>query len=194
MKRYRRRLPHWDMPEAPVFVTWRLWGSLPQERSFLPEHLTSGEAFVALDRLLDTARMGPVYLRHDQIAGMVTDHLRALGAEGLCSLDAYVVMPNHVHVLWTPYIGLSQLMRRAKGPTARWADKLLGREGQPFWQEEYFDRLVRSAAECEQIRRYIELNPVKAGLVAQAWEFQWSSAFERGSGSEDPRGLKSALQ
>ena len=40
-----------------MFVTWRLWGSLPQERSFLPEHLTSGEAFVALDRLLDTARL-----------------------------------------------------------------------------------------------------------------------------------------
>jgi len=75
-----------------VFVTWRLWGSLPQER--LPAHLTSGEAFVALDRLLDTARIGPVYLRQDQIAGMVRDHLQALGAEGLCSLDAYVVMPT----------------------------------------------------------------------------------------------------
>jgi hypothetical protein len=40
MKRYRRRLPHWDIPEAPVFVTWRLGGSLLQERSFLPEHHT----------------------------------------------------------------------------------------------------------------------------------------------------------
>jgi hypothetical protein len=46
-------------------------------------------------------------------------------------------------------------MHRAKGPTARWANKLLGRVGKPFWQEEYFDRLVR-----------LELNPVKAGLVA----------------------------
>jgi hypothetical protein len=36
-------------------------------------------------------------------------------------------------------------MHRAKGPTARWANKLLGRVGKPFWQEEYFDRLVRSA-------------------------------------------------
>ena len=94
MKRYRPRLPHWDIPEAPVFVTWRLWGSLPQERSFLPEHLTSGEAFVALDRLLDSTRMGPVYLRQDKIAGIVRDHLQALVADGLCSLDAYVVMPN----------------------------------------------------------------------------------------------------
>ncbi len=87
MKRYRRRLPHWDIPEAPVFVTWRLCGSLPQERSFLPEHLTSGEAFVALDRLLDSTRMGPVYLRQDKIAGIVRDHLQALVADGLCSLD-----------------------------------------------------------------------------------------------------------
>jgi len=178
MMRSRRRLPHWDVPEAPAFVTWRLWGSLPPERCFLPEHLTSGEAFVAFDRLLDTIRMGPVYLRQDQIAGIVIDHLRALVADGFCSLDAFVVMPNHVHVLWTPHIRLAQLMRRTKGPTARWANEVLGRVGEPFWQEEYFDRLVRSAAEFEQIRRYIEWNPVKAGLVAHPREFRWSSAWE----------------
>jgi hypothetical protein len=57
-------------------------------------------------------------------------------------------------------------MHRAKGPTARWANKLLGRAGKPFWQEEYFDRLVRSASECKQIRHYLELNPVRPGLVA----------------------------
>ena len=194
MKRYRRRLPHWDIPEAAVFVTWRLYGSLPQERSFLPQHLTSVEAFVAMDRLLDSSRMGPVYLRQDRIAVIVRDHLQALVADGLCSLDSYVVMPNHVHVLWTPHIRLPQLMHRTKGPTARWANQLLGRVGKPFWQEEYFDRLARNAAELRQIRHYIEWNPVKAGLVSHPWEFPWSSACERESGSEDPRGLKAALR
>jgi len=59
MKRYRRRLPYWDIiQEAPVFVTWRLWGSL-----------------------LDSTRMGPVYLRQDKIAGIVRDHLPALVAD-----------------------------------------------------------------------------------------------------------------
>ena len=140
-----------------------------------------------MDRLLDSTRMGSVYLRQDKIAGIVRDHLPALVAEGLCSLDAYVVMLNHVYVL-------PQLMHRAKGPTDRWANKLLGRVGKPFWQEEYFDRLVHSASECKQIRRYIELNPVKAGLVAHPAEFPWSSAGGRESGSEDPRGLKSALR
>jgi REP element-mobilizing transposase RayT len=109
-------------------------------------------------------------------------------------LDAYVVMPNHVHELWMPHIRLPQLMHRAKGPTDRWANKLLGRVGKPFWQEEHFDRLVRSASECKQIRHYLELNPVKAGLVAHPAEFPWSSAGAGESGSEDPRGLKSALQ
>ena len=85
-------------------------------------------------------------------------------------------------------------MHRAKGPTARWANKLLGRVGKPFWQEEYFDRLVRTASEYKQIRNYIELNPVKAGWVAHPAEFPWSSACGRESGSEDPRGLKSALR
>ncbi len=69
-----------------------------------------------MDRLLDSTRMGPVSFRQDKIAGIVRDRLQALVADGLCPLDAYVVMPNHVHVL-------PQLMHRAKGPTARWANK-----------------------------------------------------------------------
>jgi hypothetical protein len=84
----------------------------------------------------------------------------------------------------SPYPALAS-MQRTKGPTARWAKELLGRVGKPFWQEEYFDRLVRSAAEFKQIRRYIELNPVKAGLVAHPWEFPWSSTCGRESGSEE---------
>jgi len=85
-------------------------------------------------------------------------------------------------------------MHRTKGPTGRWANKLLGRVGKPFWQEEYFDRLVRNASEFKQIRHYIELNPAKAGLAVHPWEFPWSSACERESRSKDPRGLKSALR
>jgi REP element-mobilizing transposase RayT len=180
MRTYRRRSPHWDAPGVPVFVTWRLWGSLPAERAFRREHLTSGETFVALDRLLDTARTGPVYLRQPEIANLVREQLREVVAGGLCSLEAYVLMPNHVHVLWTPVVSLPALLQQVKGPTARNANRLLGRSGEPFWQPEYFDRMIGSAAEFGQIRRYIEWNPVKAGLVARPEEFPWSSAREDG--------------
>jgi REP element-mobilizing transposase RayT len=165
-----------------VFVTWRLNGSLPTARVFTPEHLTSGTAFLAWDRLLDNARSGPAYLRQPRIAGIVKDQLEALVTGGFCSLDAYVIMPNHVHVLWTPHISLPDLMRLIKGPTAREANKLIRRTGQRFWQEEYFDRLVRSDSEYTQIRRYIEWNPVKAALVAHPADFPWSSAYQAEAG------------
>jgi putative DNA methylase len=177
VRKYRRRLPHLDIPGSPVFVTWRLWGSLPQEHVFSREEVASGEAFAALDRLLDTARSGPVYLRRPEIADLVSQQLRVACSKGLCSLHAYAVMPNHVHVLWTPEVSLPVLVRRVKGPTARSANQLLGRAGKPFWQEEYFDRIVRTETEFCQILRYIEWNPVRAALVSDPEEFPWSSAF-----------------
>jgi REP element-mobilizing transposase RayT len=130
-----------------------------------------------LDRLLDTARTGPVYLRQPEIARLVRNQLNQVAAGGLCLLHAYVLMPNHVHVLWTPAISLPDLLREVKGPTARNANLFLRRSGVPFWQPEYFDRTVRSERELTQIRRYIEWNPVKAALVAEPGEFPWSSAY-----------------
>jgi hypothetical protein len=55
---YRRHLPHLFHIGQPVFVTWRLNGSLPPSRSFPPSTITSGQAFAAMDRLLDEARIG----------------------------------------------------------------------------------------------------------------------------------------
>jgi REP element-mobilizing transposase RayT len=182
---------------VPAFVTWRLWGSLPPARLFLPEHLITGEAFLAWDRLLDMARSGAVYLRQPRVADLVRDRLKQMAGADLCSLDAYVVMPNHVHVLWTPHIPLADLMRRVKGSTARCANQLLGRTDKPFWQQEYFDRTVRSDVEFQRIRRYIEWNPVKAGLVAGPTEFPWSSAYPaqaRLKATSDHAGLKACAQ
>lgn len=176
MREYRRRLPHRDAAGTPVFVTWRLWGSLPRERVFLPEHLTSGEAFVVWDRLLDRTRTEPVYLAQPEIAYLVVHQLWDVVRRGLCILHAYVVMPNHVHVLWTPNISLADLVRHVKGPTACQANRHLGRTGEPFWQQEYFDRTVRKEKEFSRICRYIEWNPVNAGLAAHPEEFRWSSA------------------
>jgi putative transposase len=120
--------------------------------------LSSGEAFVALDRLLDMAGSGPVYLRRPEIAALLTEQLQQVSARGLCSLHAYVIMPNHVHLLWSPQIPLADLIRQVKGATAFRANKLLGRSGERFWQPEYFDRMVRNEKEFAQIQRYIEWN------------------------------------
>ena len=59
-------------PSAPTFLTWRLHGSRPKNRSF-PSPITSGQAFVAMDRILDNARTGPLYLRQPEIAAMAVE-------------------------------------------------------------------------------------------------------------------------
>jgi hypothetical protein len=55
MIHHERRLPQWDVVGQPLFVTFRLHGSLPAGRRFPPTLLTTGKAFVAMDRILDKA-------------------------------------------------------------------------------------------------------------------------------------------
>jgi len=177
MLQYARRLPHWDAQQRPVFVTFRLYGSLPQNRVFPADGLSGGRAFVAMDRVLDMARVGPRMLAQPQIARVVVDAV--LDGErrfGRYRLHAYVVMPNHVHLLVSGNVALARWLGSLKGFTAREANRILGRSAQRFWQDESFDHVVRSEEEFGKIRGYIEENPVRAGLAARAEQFPWSSA------------------
>jgi REP element-mobilizing transposase RayT len=131
---------------------------------------------VALDRLLDTARTGPMYLRQAEIGEMVVEALRYREQSmHHFELHSYVVMPNHVHVLLTPLVPISKLMHSLKRYTAREGNRILGLTNRPFWQDESYDRLVRDRREFDRIKRYIEMNPVNAGLVSKPEEFRWSS-------------------
>jgi len=173
---HKRRLPHYHPIGQPVFLTWRLHGSLPRNRAF-PPATTAGEAFLAMDRLLDNARTGPMFLRQREIATVVVSALRYRDQGlGHFRLHSYVVMPNHVHVLVTPNVPVSKLMQSLKKYTARECNRILGLTGQPFWQDESYDRAVRDEREFRRITRYIEMNPVKAGLASGPEEFPWSSA------------------
>src|ERR1700682_4459607 len=98
MTLYRRHLPHLFQIGQPVFISWRLYGSLPPNRAFPDSALTSGQAFAALDRLLDHATTGPLYLRQPALAAMVVDaiHYNANVLKHYTT-HAYAVMPNHVH-------------------------------------------------------------------------------------------------
>jgi hypothetical protein len=108
---YERRLPHLEAKDRPVFVTWRLRGTLPRSRVF-PEDISSGKAFAIMDRLLDLEQSGSLYLRDPQIASMTVDAFFH-GAEKLqfYELHAYVVMANHVHILITPFVDLAKITR-----------------------------------------------------------------------------------
>jgi len=234
---YRRRLPHWQPPGATIFLTWRLFGSLPQEaldrlaaeRRLLEKQpirtdetprdraLRDGKRFFALaDEMLAVSAIGPQWLKDERIALLVVDALFHHDGN-LYTLLAFVVMPNHVHVLLTPlearadlpageeqarkpalqqehadlpasqqaevsiprYVPLRKITQSVKGYTARKANRLLGRTGQTFWQDESYDHWVRDEAEMGRIVTYTEWDPVRSGLVASPQEWRWSSAWER---------------
>jgi putative transposase len=155
---YRRRLPHWFPDDAAVFVTWRLYDSKPSS--------SEGDC-------LD----GPVWLRDCRVANAVASALR-YGEEvrRLYHLYAWVIMPNHVHAILQPLGEMSGIMRWLKGRTARRANRILGRTGATFWQDESFDHWIRSAAELQDLIAYVEGNPVKAGLAGAPCQWPWSSA------------------
>jgi putative transposase len=129
-----------------------------------------------MDRYLDLARSGPVFLRQDRVAALVVGALFQGVEMGSYALGSFVVMANHVHVLLLPLVPASRLLKSLKGFTAREANRLLLRTGEPFWQRESYDHAVRDEREFSRIVAYIENNPVKAGLVARAEDYAWSSA------------------
>jgi putative transposase len=169
-----RKLPHYGRIDHPIFLTWRLSGTLPPGH-FFPSRIPSGQAFLAMDRLLDNASTGPLHLRRPEIANMVVDAIRFRDG-GPYRLHNYVVMANHVHLLITPRMPVPRLMQSLKRFTAREGIRILELTGHPFWQDESYDRLVRSEEEFARIALYIERNPVRAGMVATPEEYAWSSA------------------
>ncbi len=99
------------------------------------------------------------------------------GAEAVhYQLHSWVIMPNHVHLLLTPQVSVSKLLGSLKAATAKRANLLLHRTGQPFWQDESYDHLIRNGDEFWRIQRYIENNPVTACLAARPEDYVWSSA------------------
>ena len=164
-----------------MFVTWRLAGTLPAlARELLAREKNAGKRFVEADRELDRNASGPRWLKDPRIADMLVDALRH-GEEmrGMYEMYAWVVMPNHIHLVLEPKRKLPEIVSWLKRATAVRANELLGLTGTDFWHREYYDHWIRTEKEFGNIIRYVEQNPVKAGLIASAEDWKWSSAFAR---------------
>ena len=136
---------------------------------------TEGAKFAAFDRLLDARATGPQWLTRLEIAQSVIDVLLAGQRRGFFELGSWVVMPNHIHVLLDPSVEVSRIVSGVKASSAREANRILNRTG-AFWSRDYFDRFVRDSADEQRIVRYIENNPVKAGLCHEPADWPFSSA------------------
>ena len=179
----RGYLPHFDGGSLPQMVTFRLADSLPKEvlerwqneLATLPAARASLERRQRIERYLDSGA-GQCWLWRPEIAATVENALLHFDGQRH-RLHAWVVMPNHVHALFTPLQGrgLSEIVHSWKSYTSNQANRLLGRSGE-FWQPEYHDRFIRDEAHFAQAVEYIETNPVKAGLCSRPEDWAFGSA------------------
>ena len=127
--------------------------------------------FNKLDKELDGACHGPKWLADSRIAELVCSSLHYLDGTDYV-LEAYCLMPNHVHLVCTPLINndtvvsISKIMQSLKGFAAHRANQWLGRKGE-FWQHESYDHVVRDHLEFIRIVNYVLDNPARAGLPAK---------------------------
>jgi REP element-mobilizing transposase RayT len=194
----RGALPHLKREGASYFVTFRLGGTLPSDVLLQLKHerekiLHRAEAenrpltwqeqkelfnwySERVDAFLDSGQ-GDTSLKRPDIAALVSAALRHFDGKRY-TLSAWVVMPNHVHAVVRPEPPhtLSAILKSWKGYTAVHANRLLRREGSPFWQKESYDHLCRDEDDPARCCAYTTMNPVKAGLCAHPADWPWSSA------------------
>ncbi len=142
---YSRNLPHLQRRQATLFVTFAT-----RKRWVLPEDV-----------------------RAEVLAHCLHDNGERL------LMHAAVIMPDHVHLLFSPLANavgepftLATIMSGIKGTSAHTVNRALGRKGS-VWEEESFDRLLRSDQSIRQKAEYICANPVRAGLVSHEDEWPW---------------------
>ena len=195
---FRGVLPHLKKEGGTYFVTFREAGTLPkevllrfkQERDAILQQALAAKRPLTwheqeelfrwysnhVDKYLDAGH-GECHLRHQEFAGLVA------GAFGFFEgqryeLRAWVVMPNHAHVVVWPMPGhaLSDILHSWKSYTAHEINKRLPKKIVPFWQSESYEHLICDDDELHRCCHYTLMNPVNARLCARPVDWRWSSA------------------
>jgi REP element-mobilizing transposase RayT len=175
-------LPHFDQDGFTQFVTFRLADSVPQNvlekwRAELDSgEITDVDMRRRIEYYLDQ-NYGEAWLKIPAIANALQETLLKFDGENY-RLMSWVIMPNHGHILFTPFEGhgVSRIMHSIKSYTAHFANEILNRKGR-FWAKEYFDRYIRDQRHFANTIAYIENNPVKAKLCKSPETWPYSSAY-----------------
>lgn len=114
--------------------------------------------------------------------------LEKAAADWHCAIHAYVLMTNHVHLLVTPEseTGTAKLMQALGRRYVQYINRSYRRTGS-LWEGRYKSSVIQTETYLFTCMRYIELNPVRAGMVQDPGEYRWSSYRHNGLGQPDPR-------
>ena len=129
--------------------------------------------------------------RDARLCQILLENLRFYRDRMKFSLHGYVIMPDHMHLLITPRqpATISDIVRNLKSYAGKEVRQALGGSG-PIWQRRFYDRVIRSEKQFRATLDYIHVNPVRAGIVRSAEEYEFSSYrfWEEGDGllSLDP--------
>ncbi|HET7669624.1 MAG TPA: transposase [Burkholderiales bacterium] len=125
-----------------------------------------------------------VHRGHDRADCFIdeTDYVSYLVALGTyaarfrCAIHAYCLMTNHVHLLVTPHdsTGCALLMKHLAQRHSKRINAKLDRTG-ALWEGRYYSGLVATDEYAVACYRYVELNPVRAAMVAHPSQYRWSS-------------------
>ena len=189
IKKYGRKLPHWEQGEAMQFVTFRLADALPESKlrtwrdelaiwtTLHPKPWTPAiedeydRKFTArIERWLDQGH-GSCLLREEHNRLHLEEVLMHFQDDRVVHYS-WVIMPNHAHVLFIPLAPMKLLLKAWKGVSAR-------RIGcGSIWQKDYRDTLVRDREHFVNLVRYIRKNPEKLPSSAfTLWEGQKATAI-----------------
>ncbi|MEO5915703.1 MAG: transposase [Luteolibacter sp.] len=168
-------LPHWSQDEVMQFVTFRLGDALPSEK--VMHWKVQSETFrntwpppwslevaaeyhreftMKLERWLDQGS-GACWFRDDSFRNILEEIIMRFQGERV-KHHAWVIMPNHVHLLFKPIAPIGKLIQAWKSVSA----KRIGKG--TIWQPSYRDTLIRDGGHFANAVRYIRNNPVKAKL------------------------------
>ena len=197
------------------FVTTCLEGSIPalglldiEDYREQLKFKTSGEPigrltqwkllFAKSDQWLDRG-LAANHLANERLAIIVEKSLLHFAGQRY-SIWSWVIMSNHIHWVfepcseWVAELGVrankrtprERIMHSLKRFSSIECNRILGRSGK-FWQEESYDHCVTESDELQRIIKYVEMNPVKAGLCESPEQYRFSSAYYR-SRNELPLG------
>ena len=173
--------PHYEANTLVQHVVFRTFGSITPAILAKANTLSANEKSKLLDIWLDRGSQGRVFSDPD-CAVIMENCLRYFDGDRY-DLQAWCVMPTHVHVFLVTdsAVRIGQCVHSWKQAATRTLKQHLGQSG-PFFAKDYFDRYCRTLKQSEATIGYIEANPVKAGLCADASGWPWSSAFARANG------------
>jgi putative transposase len=135
----------------------------------IPSRATSHGTFFVTSRTYNRRRL----FQKEANAQLFLETLQHYRREGRYKLHAFVVMPDHIHLLVTPQdLALERVMQLIKGGfSRRLASKL------PLWQRGFTDHRIRDREDFLKHRAYIHDNPVRGRLCQRPEDYPYSSAF-----------------